>query len=93
MANARATYSDDYFTIEFTATVTTTWIGDPSIPNGTLDLDEVEGIEVDSISILDEDVHFGTLHPKIQGAILEIGQDLEFEVDEPDYEEPDYEDD
>lgn len=94
MPQARATFTGEEVEVKFTATATADWIGDASVPNGTMDVTDISDYEVDSLTILGVEVDFTKLPDDLQAAILALADDLDFEVDEPDddYEPPDYDD-
>lgn len=85
MSNARATYTGEEVEVTFTANAVDNWIGDPNVINGTMDVISFEDIDVDSVTILGVDLVYKELPAALQAAILALADDLEFSVDEPDY--------
>lgn len=83
MSQGRATFIGEEVLVRFTATC----VDEPDT-NSLY----VEDTEVDSLTILDVEVDFAKLPDDLQAAILALADNLEFEVDEPDYDEPDYDD-
>lgn len=87
MTNATATYTDDKYYVVFRADVKNDWIGDPSVPNGTMDIISIEDVEVESLTINDDEVEFDTLPEAEQATILAFADDLDFVLDEVDYDD------
>jgi hypothetical protein len=84
MANASGTYEGEELEVSFTASASDDWMGDPSVPNGTVDLVSFNDIKLDKVTILGIEVELATLPESLQAALIALGDEVDFTVDEED---------
>lgn len=93
MANATGTYKGEEVIATFSAEASPDWIGDPSVPNGTQECVDIQNIELVDVTILGVELsvaQYKHLPEALQAAVLELADEVEWEIDSADDGDADY---